>query len=66
MSGGSIHLMDSIEIDDDGSQGLPTSVNIRSVPFTPQARGAECHCKTIHNKYLNLFSCMDEKSDIDK
>ena len=43
MSGGSVHHTGSIEIVDDGSQGLPMSVNVRSAPSIPQARGAGDH-----------------------
>ena len=65
MSDGSVHHMDSIEIDDDGSQGLQKSVNVRSVQSIPQARGNGGHGWSNQNKYVNLFSFMDEKSDID-
>ena len=65
MSGSSIHHMDSIKIDDDWSQGLLTSVNIRSEPSMSQARGARGHGGTTQNKYVSFFFHMDEKSDID-
>ena len=65
MSDGSVHHMDSIEIDDDGSQGLPRPVNDGSAPSIPQAKDARDHGGTSQNKYMNFFSCMNEKSDID-
>ena len=46
MSGDSGHHVDSIEIDYDRSQGLPTSINVRSVQSEPQARGAAGHGRT--------------------
>ena len=60
---GSVHHLDGIQIDDDGSQGLPTSVNVGSAPSIPQARGAGDHGGTTQNKYVNFLSQMDEKSD---
>ena len=62
---GSLHHLDGIQIDDDGSQGLPTSVNVRSAPVRPQVRGAGGNGGTTQNEYVNIFSCMDEMSDID-
>ena len=43
MSGGSVQHMDSTEIDDDGSLGLPTSVNVGSAPSISHARGVGGH-----------------------
>ena len=62
---GLIHHLDEIQIDDDGSQGLPTSVHVRSAPVIPQARDTGGHGGTTQNKYMNFFSHMVEKSDID-
>ena len=62
---GLVHHLDGIQIDDDGSQGLPTSVNIGFAPAIPQARGDGGHGGTNQNKNENFFSHMDEKSDID-
>ena len=66
MSGGSVHHMDNIEIDDDGTQVLPKSVNIVFTSSIPQERETGDHGRTTQNKHVNFFSCMDEKSDIDE
>ena len=63
--GGLVHYLDGIQIDDDGSQGLPSSVNVGPAPVIPQTRGTGGHSGTTKNKYANFFSHMDEKSDID-
>ena len=57
--------MDSIKIDVDGSQGLPTLVSVGSDPSISQANGTVGHGGTTQNKYKRFFSCMDEMSDID-
>ena len=62
---GLVHHLDGIQIDDDGSQGLPTSINVGSAPVISQTRGAGGHGRTTHNKYVNFFSHLNEKSDID-
>ena len=64
MSGGLVHCMESFEIYDDGSQEVPTSVNVRSAPSIPKARVAGGHGETTQNEYVNFFSLMDKKSDI--
>ena len=50
--------MDSIGIDNDGLQGLPTLVNVRSIKSIPQARGTGCNVRTTQNKHVNFFSCV--------
>ena len=65
MSGGAVCHMDSIEFDNDGYQGLPTSVNAGSALSIPQAWGTGGHGGTTQSKHVNLFSHKNEKSDID-
>ena len=55
----------SWQANDDGSQGLPTTVNVRSAAVIPSSRGAGGHGGTTQNNNMNFFSCLDEKSDID-
>ena len=54
MGGGLVLHMEIVEIDD-GSQGLPTSVNVACAPSIPQTRGAGGHGGTTQNKYMNFF-----------
>ena len=62
---GLIHHLDGIQIDDDGSQGLPKSVNAGFAPSIHQAQGAGVHGRSASNKYVNFSSHMDVTSDID-
>ena len=61
---GSIHHLDGMQIDDDGSQGLPVSVNVGSALSILQARGARSHGGTTQNKYMNFFPMWTSDIDI--
>ena len=65
MSDGKVHDVDGIQINNDGAHRQLALVNVGSVPSIPQARGSGSDGGTAQNKYVNFFSYMDEKSDID-
>ena len=54
----------NIQIDNDGSNRLPSLINVETASSIPQTRDNGSNGGTTQNKYVNLFSCMDEKSDI--
>ena len=60
MSDGTFCHNDDIWIDDEGSQELPSPINVSFAPSIPQARGNGSNGGTTKNKYWTYFSKMDK------
>ena len=55
------HHDDKIEIDDDGSEEVPLSINVSLALFIHKTQSSGDNCGTTKNKYVTFISHVDEK-----
>ena len=55
MSDVTVFHVDDIQIDDDGSHGLPSLINAGFAPSIPQGRGSGGNGGTTQNEYVTFF-----------